>query len=57
MAEKIYITDKQTVTKYDIFDNNSISQLTNQTVNYVFSKNTNDDNYSLSMVIHRAKSN
>ena len=32
-----------------------ISQLTKQTVNYVFSKNTDDDNYSLSRVIHRAK--
>ena len=57
MVEKIYITDEQTVTKYDDFDNNSISQLTNQTVNYVFSKNTDDDNYSLDSVIHRAKYN
>ena len=57
MMEKIYITDKQTITKYDVFDNNNISQLTNQTVNYVFSKNTDDDNYSLERVIHRAKYN
>ena len=57
MVENIYITDKQTITKYDDFDNNSISQLTNQTVNYVFSKNTDDDNYSLERVIHRAKYN
>ena len=41
----------------DVFDNNSISQLTNQTVNYVFSKSVDDDNYYLSRVIHRAKYN
>lgn len=57
MMENIYITDKQLVTKYDVFDNNSISQLTNQTVNYVFSKKIDDDNYYLSQVIHHAKYN
>lgn len=57
MMENIYITDKQTITKYDDFDNNIISQLTNQTVIYVFSKSVDGDSYSLSRVIHRAKYN
>ena len=49
------ITDVQVVTRYDDVENNDVSQLTKQTINYSFYKKNGNDTYQLDYVFHRNK--